>query len=54
VLQAYNHYLGDPGKLAWDLERYRQATPDKIRATAAKYLVPDRVVTTITMPAGGK
>ena len=42
VLQAYNHYLGDPDKLTWDLDRYRKATPDKIRATAAKYLVPDR------------
>ncbi len=52
-LQAYNHYLGDPGKLSWDLDRYRKATADKIRATAAKYIVPANVVTVITNPAGG-
>lgn len=50
VLQGYNHYLGDPGKLSWDLDRYRTTTPERIRATAAKYLRPDRVVTVITNP----
>jgi zinc protease len=57
VLQAYNHYLGDPGRLSWDLERYRKTTPEKIRAAAAKYLLADRMVVTITNPAapsGGK
>jgi zinc protease len=53
VLQAYNHYLGDPGKLTWDLDRYRKATPDGIRKAVAKYLVPDRMVTVITQPTGG-
>jgi zinc protease len=50
-LQAYNHYLGDPGKLSFYLDRYRKTTPDKIRATVAKYLLPDRMVTVITNPA---
>ncbi len=50
VLQDYNHYLGDPDKLSWDLERYRGTTPDKIRAAAAKYLSPDHVVTVVTVP----
>jgi zinc protease len=50
VLQDYNHYLGDPDKLSWDLERYRATTPEKIRATAATYLSPDHVVTVITVP----
>jgi predicted Zn-dependent peptidase len=57
ALQRYNHYLGDPNKITWDLDRYRNTTPEKVRATAAKYLVPDRMVTTITNPAassGGK
>ena len=53
TLQAYNHYLGDPGKLTWDLDRYRKTTPDKIRATAAKYIVPANAVTIITNPTGG-
>jgi len=54
LLQRFNHYLGDPDKLSWSLERYRTTTPDKIRATAAKYLVPEHVVTVITNPKGAK
>jgi predicted Zn-dependent peptidase len=53
ILQAYNHFLGDPGKLSWDLDRYRKATADGIRAAAAKYLVPEHMVTVITKPTGG-
>jgi zinc protease len=53
VLQTYNQFLGDPGKLSWDLDRYRKATPDAIRGYAAKYLVPSSMVTIITNPAGG-
>jgi zinc protease len=55
-LQSYNHFLGDPDKLTWDLDRYRKTTAEKVRATVAKYLVPDRMVTIITnpvAPAGG-
>ncbi len=52
-LQSYNHFLGDPGKLTWDLDRYRKTTPDKIRAAFAKYIVPASAVTIITNPAGG-
>jgi predicted Zn-dependent peptidase len=48
LLQDYNHYLGDPDRLSWDLDRYRTTSADKIRATAARYLAPDRVVTVIT------
>ena len=51
ALQGYNHYLGDPGKLTWDLDRYRNAKADKIRTTFAKYVVPGNVVTVITNPA---
>jgi len=54
MLQAYNHYLGDPAKLTWDLDRYRTTTPEKIRATVAKYLLPDRMVTIITNPVASK
>jgi zinc protease len=50
VLQAYNHYLGEPDRLTWDLDRYRTTTAEKVRAAAARYLLPDRVVTVITVP----
>jgi zinc protease len=50
VLQDFNHYLGDPDKLSWDLDRYRTTTAEHIRAVAAKYLMPDHVVTVITVP----
>lgn len=53
ILQAYNHYLGDPGKLSWDLDRYRKATAEGVRKAVAKYLTPDRMVTVITQPTGG-
>jgi predicted Zn-dependent peptidase len=56
VLQQYNHYLGNPDSISWDLDRFRTMTPDRIRAAAAKYLTPDQVVTVITIPQakGGK
>src|SRR5512140_3188962 len=50
VLQDFNHYLGDPDKLSWDLDRYRTTTAERIRAAAAKYLSPDHVITVITVP----
>jgi zinc protease len=59
LLQAYNHYLGNPDRITWDLDRYRSATPDGIRATAARVLTLDRKVVIVTEPAaapagGGK
>ncbi len=53
TLQAYNHYLGEPNRLTWDLDRYRKATPEAIRTVAAKYLGADRAVIVTTNPAGG-
>jgi len=54
TLQQYNHFVGDPDKLSWDLDRYRHATPTKIRDVVATYLRPDAVVTVITLPAAAK
>jgi predicted Zn-dependent peptidase len=51
TLQYYNHYTGDPDRISWDLDRYRKTTPERIRAIAAQYLRPDRMVTVITLPA---
>ncbi|MBL0217477.1 MAG: insulinase family protein [Myxococcales bacterium] len=52
TLQAYNHYLGDPNRVTWDLDRYRKTTADKIRATVARYLTPDHVAIVTTNPGG--
>jgi len=51
TLQFYNHYLGDPDKISWDLDRYRKTSAEKIRNTVATYLNPDHMVTVITKPA---
>ena len=37
-LNQYNVLLGDPGKLDWDMGRYRSATPESVRQTVAKWL----------------
>ncbi|MCB1008096.1 MAG: insulinase family protein [Acidobacteria bacterium] len=44
-LNQYNTFLGDPGKFAWDLERYRKATAEDVRATVARWADrPERLV----------
>jgi zinc protease len=53
TLQDYNHYLGDPDRITFDLDRYRTATPEQIRAAVAKYLSPAHQVTVVTNPTGG-
>jgi len=50
-LQGYNHYLGDPGKLTWDLDHFRNATPQQVMKTAAQYLQRDHLITITTTPA---
>lgn len=51
LLQTYNHFLGDPGKLEWDLLRYRSATPAAIRDVAARLLGSSQRVAVITTPS---
>lgn len=53
-LQAYNHYLGDPDKLSWDLERYRAVTPAAVQAAATAYIDLTKPVVIITMPTDGE
>ncbi len=44
-LNTYNHYLGDPGYLASDLQRYRDVTPASVKNFAQQQLAPaSRVV----------
>ena len=37
-LNQYNTMLGDPGKLDWDMARYRNASVDGVRSAVAKWL----------------
>ena len=38
-LNAYNTYLGDPGRITSDFERYQQTTPETVREAARRYAV---------------
>jgi predicted Zn-dependent peptidase len=49
-LQSYNHYLDDPGRLSWDLDRHRAVTPAGVQAAASTYLDLARPVVIVTMP----
>ncbi len=51
-LQLYNHYTGTPDFVTRDLDRYRKSSPDKVLATAQKYL-DKRRVEILTVPAAG-
>ena len=51
-LNAYNVLLGTPGFFAQDLDRYRQATRESVRAAAARYLVGASRVTLSVVPRG--
>lgn len=48
ILQEYQHLLGDPGKLAWDLERHLSPTAEDVRAAAERWLGGDRIVARAT------
>lgn len=52
MLQSYNHFLGDPGKLAWDLARYEKVTTEETRAFARDVLAPDKRVVLHAVPPG--
>ena len=51
-LNEYNVFCGDPGHFARDLERYRTATGEMLRAAAAEHLGLDRRVLLSVVPAG--
>ena len=54
VLNLYAYFAGDPGFIDKDLERYRAATADGIRAAAQKVIVPGRVVLTVSPKADAR
>jgi len=51
-LNAYNIFLGDPGFFQRDLERYRAATSEALRAHAARWLLPRQRVVLSVVPRG--
>ncbi|MFO7156718.1 MAG: pitrilysin family protein [Pseudomonadota bacterium] len=54
MLQSYNHFLGDPGKLAWDLQRYELVTTEETREFARTILAPDRRVVLHAIPPASR
>jgi predicted Zn-dependent peptidase len=52
LLNMYQAELKDPGATQKDLERYRSATKEGIRDTAARYLLPNARVVLRVVPAG--
>ena len=50
LLNGYNHYLGDPGFLSRDLQRYRDTTPATVRAFAQQQLTPNARVVVYGVP----
>ena len=52
ILNAYNTYLGDPGNLRWDKDRYANATAEGIMSYARKYLKNDARLVVHVDPQG--
>jgi zinc protease len=51
-LNAYNTFLGEPGYFTRDLERYRTATPERLRDAAVAHLKPANRVVLSVVPRG--
>ncbi len=51
-LNAYNTFLGDPDYFARDLQRYRDVTPDSMRAAVRRTLDHDQRVMLCVVPRG--
>ncbi len=53
-LNSYNHYLGTPDYLGKDMQRYRDATPQALKAFAERYLQPNARVVVFALPGDKK
>ena len=53
-LNAYNVFVRDPGYFSSDLERYRRANTEKIKAAVGAYLRPNRRVSLSVVPKGSR
>ena len=49
-LNEYEFYLGDPNGFTRDLERFRNATPESVKAQAARWLTLDKRVIVRVLP----
>jgi zinc protease len=52
ALNRYNVFLGDPGMLQWDMNRYQQATVGDVNDVAARYLHPEKRAVLHVVPQG--
>jgi zinc protease len=50
ILQGYGHYLGVPGRVQWDLDRYRRVTAAEVQRVAATWLPAERQIAVISLP----
>ncbi len=50
ILQTYNHFLGDPNKLLWDIERYRSIKADTVTTFAKESLSTEKRVVLFAVP----
>jgi zinc protease len=51
-LNSYNVQVGDPGYFARDLQRYREASHDRVRGAASRHLRPSDAVVLSVVPNG--
>jgi zinc protease len=49
-LNTYNHFIGDPGYLEQDIQRYRDATPESVKTFAAQQLASNARVVVYGIP----
>ena len=52
MLNAYNVFLGEPGRFQWDLDRYARVTAGDVAAYARRCLDPDKRVVVQFLPQG--
>lgn len=53
LLNNYNTFLGDPGMLAWDLQRYSNVTRESLMAAATEWITLDARAIIHIVPQGG-
>jgi len=51
ALQWHNHFLGDPGAIRTEMDRYMAVTRDDIRRVAGQYLTEQNRAVIVAMPA---
>jgi zinc protease len=51
ALQWHNHFLGDPGAIRTEMERYMAVSRDDIRRVAGRYLTEQNRAVIVAMPA---